>query len=254
MVRSATEIWAELSTPENLRRSREAVPPPLDVPGSGDHPLFAQADFAVTRDGPEGALAAKLIELQGFASLYAFQLVQSRELLRMSPGGERLDFYLSGLDEAGYVRVLGEAISDSLPPENVVVMDIDPPSQKTFIDFALTEQLCGVRPVSVIDIENRGSSGIAGTANPRGSCASTTGSSSTSSSRRGSRSRSTSRNLWTSPGPAIRTGTSGGASTRSRCFDTRPCPKPACFRTRPGSRAIRRTGSSNRFFPSPGRE
>jgi len=156
MVRSATEIWAELSTPENLRRSREAVPPPLDVPGSGDHPLFAQADFAVTRDGPEGALAAKLIELQGFASLYAFQLVQSRELLRMSPGGERLDFYLSGLDEAGYVRVLGEATSDSLPPENVVLMDIDPPSQKTFIDFALTEKLWGVRPVSVMDIEKRG--------------------------------------------------------------------------------------------------
>jgi hypothetical protein len=156
MVRFATEIWEELSTPENLHRSLEAVPPPLDVPGAGDHPLFAQADFAITSDGPEGALAAKLIELQAFPSLYAFQLVQSRELRRISPGGDQLDFYLSGLDEAGYVRVLAEAILDGVAPENVVLMDIDPRSQKTFVDFALTETLWGVRSVSVMDIEKRG--------------------------------------------------------------------------------------------------
>jgi hypothetical protein len=156
MVRSATEIWEELSTPENLHRSLEAVPPPLDVPGAGDHPLFAQADFAITSDGPEGALAAKLIELQAFPSLYAFQLVQSRELRRISPGGDQLDFYLSGLDEPGYVRVLAEAILDGVASENVVLMDIDPPSQKTFVDFALTEKLWGVRAVSVMDIEKRG--------------------------------------------------------------------------------------------------
>jgi hypothetical protein len=156
MVRSATEIWEELSTPENLHRSLEAVPVPLDVPGAGDHPLFAQADFAITSDGPEGALAARLIELQAFASLYAFQLVQSRELMRISPGGDQLDFYLSGLDEPGYLRVLEEAILDGAAPENVVLMDIDPPSQKTFVDFALTEKFWGVRSVSVMDIEKRG--------------------------------------------------------------------------------------------------
>jgi hypothetical protein len=156
MVRAATEIWTELSTPESLHRSLEAVPPPLDVPGAGDQPLFAQADFAITCDGPEGAPAPKLIELQAFPSLYAFQLFQSRELTRISPGGDRLDFYLSGLDEAGYVRVLGQAILGGVPAENVVLMDIDPPSQKTFVDFALTEKLWDVRAVSVMDIERRG--------------------------------------------------------------------------------------------------
>ena len=96
MVRAATEIWALLSTPANLRRSLEAVPAPLDVPGAGDHPLFAQADFAVTRDGPEGALAPKLIELQAFPSLYAFQIFQTKELVRITPDGEKLGFLLVG--------------------------------------------------------------------------------------------------------------------------------------------------------------
>jgi hypothetical protein len=156
MVRAATEIWTELSTPANLRRSLEAVPPPLDVPGAGDHPLFAQADFAVTREGPEGELAPKLIELQAFPSLYAFQIFQTKELVLITPDGDKLGFLLSGLDEPGYLRVVGDAILGGLPPENVVLMDIDPPTQKTFVDFAFTEQLWNVRAVSVSDIETRG--------------------------------------------------------------------------------------------------
>ena len=156
MVRCATEIWTELSSPENLRRSLEAVPEALDVPGCTDFPTFAQADFAITRDGPGGTLAPKLIELQAFASLYAFQAFQSKELARMTPGGEGLDFLLSGLDEAGYARAIGDAILGGFPPENVVLMDIDPPSQKTYVDFAFTEKLWDVRAVSVMDIEKRG--------------------------------------------------------------------------------------------------
>jgi hypothetical protein len=156
MVRAATEIWGELSTQENLRRSLEAVPPSLDVPGCTDSPTFAQADFAVVRDEPGGPLVPKLIELQAFASLYAFQMFQSKELMRMTPGGENLDFLLSGLDGTGYALAVGDAILGGFPAENVVLMDIDPPSQKTFVDFAFTEKLWKVRPVSVMDIERRG--------------------------------------------------------------------------------------------------
>jgi hypothetical protein len=156
MVRAATEIWDELSKPANLQRSLDAVPRSLDVPGCSERPTFAQADFAITRDRPDGPLVPKLIELQAFASLYAFQLFQSNDLAGITPGGEDLGYLLSGLDEMGYAREVGEAILGGFPPENVVLMDIDPPSQKTYVDFAFTERLWGVRPVSVMDIEKRG--------------------------------------------------------------------------------------------------
>jgi hypothetical protein len=155
MVLAATEIWAELSRPERLHASREAVPPALDVPGGSDHPTFAQADFAVTRDSA-GRLAPKLIELQAFASLYAFQIYQSRALARITPGGDGLDYYLSELDDDSYVQTVGDAILGGFPAENVVLMDIDPRTQKTYVDFALTEKLWGVRPVSATEIEKRG--------------------------------------------------------------------------------------------------
>jgi hypothetical protein len=129
------------------------VPPEYDVPASDDHPLFAQADFAIVE--VDGRLAPRLIELQGFPSLYAFQLLQGRLCREMVPG-ERLDFLLGGLDEAGYLRVVGDAILGGLPAENVVLLDLDPPGQGTWPDFAATERLFGIRAVCPTDVEKRG--------------------------------------------------------------------------------------------------
>ncbi len=155
MVEASFDIFRQLSTPEALKRSESAVPKRFDVPGCDRLPTFAATDFAVTR-GTDGHLAPKLIELQAFPTLYAFQVAQCEELERLCPGGERVEWYLSGLDAAGYKRVVGEAILANLPPENVVLLDLDPPRQKTAIDFAFTEQLWGVRALDPGDIEKRG--------------------------------------------------------------------------------------------------
>ena len=155
MVESTLEIFEQLLTPENLRRSREAVPPRWDVPGCDDVPLFAQADFAVTEDD-SGRFAPKLIELQAFPSLYAFQLFQSEALRSMTPGANTLEHLLSGLDAEGYRRAVGSAILGGYPVESTVLLDLDPPSQKTAVDFAFTEKLWGIRAVDPRQIEKRG--------------------------------------------------------------------------------------------------
>ncbi len=154
MVAGALEIWEQLSRPEALLRSKAAVPPEFDVPGSDDHPLFAQADFAIVEDG--GRLVPRLIELQGFPSLYAFQYLQGRECLRIAPPGERLDFLLGGLDEEGYLAVVRDAILADVPAENVVLLDLDPPGQGTYPDFTATEKLFGIRAVCPTDVLKQG--------------------------------------------------------------------------------------------------
>ena len=131
------------------------MPPEFDVPASDDHPLFAQADFAIVE--VEGRLVPRLIELQGFPSLYAFQLLQGRLCLDMVPGhGEPLEFLLSGLDDVGYRRLVGDAILGSHPAENVVLLDLDPPGQGTYPDFAATEKLFGIRAVCPTDVRKSG--------------------------------------------------------------------------------------------------
>jgi len=156
MVRGALEIWDQLLQPAALEQSMAAVPAEFDMPGGAAHPLFAQADFAIVEE--DSGLAPRLIELQGFPSLYAFQLVQGRLCLEMAQGlgEEPLDFLLSGLDDLGYRRVVGEALLGGLPAENVVLLDLDPPRQGTYPDFAATERLFGVRAVCPTDLSRRG--------------------------------------------------------------------------------------------------
>jgi len=155
MVQGALEIWDQLLLPAALERSKAAVPPEFDVPASDDHPLFAQADFAIVE--ADGRLAPRLIELQGFPSLYAFQLLQGRLCLEMVPGhGEPLEFLIGGLDDVSYRRVVGDAILGGLPAENVVLLDLDPPGQGTYPDFAATEKLFGIRAVCPTDLTKSG--------------------------------------------------------------------------------------------------
>ncbi|HEY6546575.1 MAG TPA: hypothetical protein VI589_01665 [Vicinamibacteria bacterium] len=155
MTRGAHELIQELLRPENLERSKAAVPAEFDVPGCDAHPLFAVVDFAVAQ--VDGGLAPRLIELQAFPSLYAFQFVQSRVARDdFAAAGQPLEFLLSGLDEAGYLRVLGEAILGGFPPENVVLMDLDPPRQSTYPDMTATEKLFGVRAVCPTTMVKRG--------------------------------------------------------------------------------------------------
>src|SRR5262249_19946705 len=155
MVEASLEIWRQLTQPAALERSVAAVPAEFDVPGSGERPVFACTDFAVVR-GKDGRLEPKLIELQGFPSLYAFQVFQSRALADMAAERELLDYFLSDLDWDSYRKVLRDAILAGLPPENVVLLDIDPPHQKTYVDFAFTEKLWGVRAVDLFKLEKRG--------------------------------------------------------------------------------------------------
>ena len=154
MVEASLEIFRQLSTNEALERSKAAVPPEFDVPGCDPLPTFAVTDFAITRDS-DGRLAPKLIELQAFPTLYAFQVAQCEEIARFCPEGDRLGWYLSGLDADSYRRIVGEAILSGLPANEVVLLDLDPPHQKTAIDFVFTEQFWGVRAIDPSQIEKR---------------------------------------------------------------------------------------------------
>jgi hypothetical protein len=52
--------------------------------------------------------------------------------------------------------LLRRAVVSGHDPENVILMEIDPWQQKTLPDFLLTEQLLGIKTVSITDIEKEG--------------------------------------------------------------------------------------------------
>jgi hypothetical protein len=113
-----------------------------------------QVDFAITRD-ENGKLAPKLIELQGFPSLYGFQIVLTQTFQR-AYNLSHLEYLLNGITFDRYVSLLKQALLGQHDPENVVLMEIEPEKQKTACDFVCTEKFTGVKPVNITEIKKRG--------------------------------------------------------------------------------------------------
>jgi hypothetical protein len=145
--RSANEIVQQISNPALIEKLKVAIPPALDVPGMDPLPNCVQVDFAITR-GPDGELEGKVVELQAFPSLYALMVLQAEvmsEMLAEMPGLDRnWSIYFSGLDRSSFTEHFRRAVLADEAPENVVLLDLDPPSQKTYPDFLATKELTGI--------------------------------------------------------------------------------------------------------------
>ena len=161
MARDGAELIRQLVDNREYRaKSDEAVPAEFRVPHESPHPMFVQVDFGLVRDDA-GELQPKLVELQAFPSLYAYQGPLAEAYLdiyelRTSRDTEGLKYFLGGLDQASYRELLRRAIVGSHDPENVILMEIDPTHQKTLPDFLLTEKMLGVRAVDIAGIKKDG--------------------------------------------------------------------------------------------------
>jgi hypothetical protein len=161
MAEDGKELIRQLvESPEYLARSNGSIPEGFRVPNEPAHPMFVQVDFGLVRNAG-GELQPKLVELQAFPSLYAYQVTLAQSYmdvygLKGFEGGERLRFFLSGLDAKSYRELLRRAIVGTHDPENVILMEIHPQEQKTLPDFLLTEKMLGVRTVDIEAIKKHG--------------------------------------------------------------------------------------------------
>jgi hypothetical protein len=136
-------------------RSEASIPPEFKVPREDSHPTFIQVDFGLVRD-KDGSLRPKLVELQAFPSLYAYQSVLAQAYKDVYDLDASLNYLLSGLTEQSYLRMLKQAVLAGHDPENVVLMEIDPLHQKTLPDFLVTERMLGINTVAITDIKKQG--------------------------------------------------------------------------------------------------
>jgi len=137
------ELIEQLMTPEYRARSEETVPAEYRVPNEDARPLFVQVDF-----GLNAQLEPKLVEIQAFPSLYAYQPFL-QETYRETYG-------LDAAPDPSFENELRRAVIGDHAPENVVLLEIDPQRQKTLPDFLLTGKFLGIRTVCITSVEKRG--------------------------------------------------------------------------------------------------
>jgi hypothetical protein len=154
LVTAANDLLTQLLDQPRYRAAADAVvPPAFRIAGGEPRPVFAQVDFGLVQT-PTG-IEGRLVELQAFPSLYGFQTVLA-QICQEHYGFQQLTPYLDGLDRESYARAVGSAIVGDHDPAEVVLLEIDPERQKTRPDFAVTEQLWGVRAIDVSQVEQRG--------------------------------------------------------------------------------------------------
>lgn len=124
------------------------------VPNEDAHTQFIAIDFGICEEN--GAIVPKLIEVQGFPSVFNFQFNLFRKLLDHYPFLDQTTPYLSGLDEEGYLGILKKVILKDYKAEEVVLLEIEPEKQNTKIDFYYCRRDLGIPIVCVTEVIKEG--------------------------------------------------------------------------------------------------
>src|SRR6201996_8705590 len=155
LLAAGEDIIKVILQPDFKQLTERAIPEKWNVANENDHPHFIALDFGVCKD-EKGNIVPKLIELQGFPSLYGFQVHLGdtyRETFSLS---KDWDIYFNGLDRASYLDLLKKTIVGPHHPDEVVLMDVNAPEQKTAVDFYLPQKYIGTPVVSLSDLIEKG--------------------------------------------------------------------------------------------------
>lgn len=155
LVQAGEEVLALICKPDFRTITERAVPERWRVPGENEHPHFLCLDFAVCRD-VTGALCPRLIELQGFPSLYGLQPYLAALYGQVYELNQGLTPFFGGLTPETYQDLLRDVIVGRHAPHEVALMDLDAPAQKTYVDFLLTQRMLGIPILSFSDIIREG--------------------------------------------------------------------------------------------------
>jgi len=153
LFKAANEIIDVIVRPDFKTKMQGAIPPSIKVPNETNNSLFIALDFAVCTEKEE--LVPRLIEMQGFPSLFGYQDFLGNKFRQHYKIPDDLHFHF-GLNSPTYWQQLREAIVGKHNPENVILLEINPLQQNTAIDFLITQKHLGVAPVHLGDVTIRG--------------------------------------------------------------------------------------------------
>ena len=148
----ACEAIVDVIVDGNFKKlTAAAIPKGEAVPNENAHTHFIAFDFGICENAA-GELEPQLIEMQGFPSLFAFQIYYPEVLKKHFDIPENFDNYLNDYNKESYIKLLKQIIVGEHNIENVILLEINPHEQKTRIDFYCTKDYLGIPIVSLTDL------------------------------------------------------------------------------------------------------
>ena len=124
------------------------------VPNEDEHTTFLAIDFGVCEE--DGKIIPKLIEVQGFPSLYNYQIELYSKFKNHYAFLEELTPFFNNITEQEYLKNIEDVICNDHPKENVILLEIEPEKQNTKIDFYYCNRVLGIPIVCVTEVFKRG--------------------------------------------------------------------------------------------------
>jgi hypothetical protein len=141
--------------PDFKTLTKNAVPENVNVPNENDHAHFIAFDFGIC-ENEKGEFEPQLIEMQGFPTLFGYQVWDDEVTRHHFDIPENFDSYLNGFNKASYIQLLKEIIVADHDPENVILLEVLPHTQKTRIDFYCTQDYLHIPVVCITELVKEG--------------------------------------------------------------------------------------------------
>jgi len=132
-----------------------AVPAHIKVPNENEYSHFIAFDFGICENA-EGGLEPQLIEMQGFPTLFAYQVFDDEVTRNHFDIPASYSSYINGYNKESYLQLLKDIIVGETNPENTILLEIFPHKQKTRIDFYYTQQYLGIPIVCLTELIKEG--------------------------------------------------------------------------------------------------
>lgn len=120
------------------------------VPNEDEHTTFLAIDFGICEEN--GQVIPKLIEVQGFPSLFNYQYVLYDKFKKYYPFLDALTPFINDISSEDYLKIIEDAMCNGLPKENVILLEIEPEKQNTKIDFYYCRRDIGIPIVCVTEL------------------------------------------------------------------------------------------------------
>ena len=130
--------------------TQRAIELNTEVPNEDDHTQFLAIDFGICEE--DGQVIPKLIEVQGFPSIFNFQYNLFRKIQKFYPFLSEMTPYPLGMTEDSYLAMLKRVIFGKWQQEEVVLLEIEPEKQNTKIDFYYAQRDLGIKILCVTDV------------------------------------------------------------------------------------------------------
>jgi hypothetical protein len=149
-------VCSQIVAADFISKTEKSLPNTSITPNEKGLPECIVMDFAIANND-QNEIVPALIELQGFPSLFAFEVIQDEALRNSYTIPENVTPYLNGYTKEKYLRHLSTIINGK-QGEHTVLLELYPEQQKTRIDFYCTQHYLAIPVLCITEIFKKGKS------------------------------------------------------------------------------------------------